>query len=97
MCIRDSLKEPWTSFDETGLSLAGLIHWLHTASTPDYTLLHTHPNRGVEGIIAGKILPEYDGRAIHDFMSAYMSLGLELHGLCNAHHVRDLTLSLIHI
>ena len=34
------LKEPWTSFDETGLSLAGLIHWLHTASTPvSYTHL----------------------------------------------------------
>jgi transposase len=84
------LKEPWACFDETGLSLGGLIYWLHTASTPDYTLLHTHPKRGVEGIVAGGVLPGFKGRAIHDFLAAYMSLGLGRHGLCNGHHVRDL-------
>lgn len=83
------LEEPWAGFDETGLSLGGLIHWLHTASTPDYTLLHTHPKRGSEGIVAGGILPEFEGRAIHDFLPAYMSLGLGKHGLCNGHHLRD--------
>jgi transposase len=85
------LKEPWACFDETGLSLRGLIHWLHTASTPHYTLLHTHPKRGQEGIVAGGVLPQYEGRAIHDFLAAYMSLGLGQHGLCNGHHLRDLT------
>jgi transposase len=85
------LKEPWASFDETGLSLGGRIHWLHTASTPEYTLLHTHSKRGHEGIVAGGVLPEFEGRAIHDFLAAYMSLGLGQHGLCNGHHLRDLT------
>jgi transposase len=84
------LKEPWACFDETGLSLGGLIYWLHTASTPDYTLLHTHPKRGQEGIVAGGVLPEFEGRAIHDFLAAYMSLGMGQHGLCNGHHLRDL-------
>jgi len=84
------LKEPWAGFDETGLSLGGLIYWLHTASTPSYTLLHTHPKRGIEGIVAGTIFLGFTGRAIHDFLAAYMSLGSGQHGLCNGHHLRDL-------
>jgi transposase len=84
------LKEPWAGFDETGLSLGGLIYWLHTASTPRFTLLHTHPKRGLEGIVAGEIFLKFTGRAIHDFLAAYMSLGSGKHGLCNGHHLRDL-------
>lgn len=66
------------------------IYWLHTASTPRFTLLHTHPKRGLEGIVAGEIFLKFTGRAIHDFLAAYMSLGSGKHGLCNGHHLRDL-------
>jgi transposase len=82
-------EEPWASFDETGLSLMGKTHWLHTASSPLYTLLHAHAKRGIEGIKAGGIIEGFKGRAIHDFLSAYLGITL-LHGLCNAHHLRDL-------
>ena len=53
-------------------------------------MLHTHPKRGLEGIVAGTIFQGFTGRAIHDFLAAYMSLGSGQHGLCNGHHLRDL-------
>jgi transposase len=88
--IRARLKTgPWCGFDETGLSLQGKTHWLHTASSPKYTALHTHAKRGREGIIAGGIIKGYKGIAIHDFLSAYHHL-TKRHGLCNAHHLREL-------
>ena len=85
------LQEPWISFDETGLSLSGRNHWLHTASSPLWTLLHVHEKRGEEGIAAGGVLPHYTGKAIHDFLPAYLRFEQCSHGLCNAHHLRDLT------
>lgn len=84
------LQEPWLGFDETGLSLGGSIYWLHTASSPRWTLLHVHEKRGVTGIIAGGILTRYTGKALHDFLSAYLRFEQCSHGLCNAHHLRDL-------
>ena len=35
------------------------------------------------------ILPNYRGRAIHDGWKSYFNYGCE-HGLCNAHHIREL-------
>jgi transposase len=85
------LAAPVCGFDETGTSLNGKNIWLHTASTELFTALHMHAKRGVEGMLAGGILPHYTGRAIHDFFSSYFTLLLVcLHGLCNAHHLRDL-------
>ena len=37
-------------FDETGLRVAGSLHWVHCARTDRYTLITCHPQRGVEGI-----------------------------------------------
>jgi transposase len=36
------------------------------------------------------VLPHYEGRLIHDFWKAYFEYEC-LHGLCNVHHLRDLT------
>jgi transposase len=89
--IREALRQaPVVGFDETGVRINGKLFWWHTASTPELTQYHVHPRRGREGIEAGEILPGFAGRAIHDAWSPYAFYGCE-HGLCNAHHLRELT------
>jgi transposase len=77
--------------DETGLKILGRTSWLHVASTPRYAYFEVTPGRGFEDIRSVGVLEGYTGRSIHDFLAAYLKFeGLE-HGLCNAHHLRDLT------
>jgi transposase len=76
--------------DETGLSVLDKTCWLHTASTPDYAYLVVTPGRSFEDIRSVGVLEGYAGRSIHDFLAAYLKFeGLD-HGLCNAHHLREL-------
>jgi transposase len=89
--IREALRQATVvGFDETGVRIDGKLYWWHTASTPELTQYHVHRKRGREGIEAGEILPDFAGRAIHDAWSPYAAYGCE-HGLCNAHHLRELT------
>ena len=83
--------EPFIHFDETGLSLSGGIHWLHTASTPRVTCLHVDRHRGLPAMEAMGVIADYGGHAIHDYLASYYRFGELSHGLCNAHHIRDLT------
>ena len=76
-------------FDESGLRVEDQLHWLHVASTPELTHYHVHPKRGQEGMKAAGILPEFQGRAIHDHWKSYLTFDCE-HGFCNAHHLREL-------
>jgi len=66
------------NFDKTGLYVAGSREGLHVASTPLLTHYGPHAKRGGEAANEIGILPEFTGSAIH--------------GLCNAHHLRELTL-----
>jgi transposase len=43
-------------FDETGLRVAGRLHWVHCARTGKYTLITCHPKRGREGLDAAGVL-----------------------------------------
>jgi len=77
-------------FDESGLRVEGQLHWLHVASTPALTLYHTHRKRGQAGMAAGGILPAFQGGAVHDHWSPYLTFDNCSHYFCNAHHLREL-------
>jgi transposase len=90
--IRDALrKAALIGSDETGASLAGHNHWLHTVSTPLLSYYHFHPKRGFEAMEEIGILPDFTGGVIHDFFQSYYQYEACRHYLCNAHHLRDLT------
>jgi transposase len=89
--IRDLVtKSKVANFDETGVRAAGSLHWLHTVSTRFLTWYFAHKRRGREAMDAAGVLPNFQGRAVHDFWDSYLKYGCD-HGFCNAHLLRELT------
>jgi transposase len=69
--------------DETGFRLAGKPQWLHIASTALLTFYRVCAGRG-------SLLPGLVGIVVHDHWKPYYTMTEVLHGLCNAHHLREL-------
>ena len=89
--IRDRIiAAPVAHFDETGLRVAGKLHWMHSASTPTDVLLTVHARRGTKGMDAAGVLPTFAGVAVHDAWAPYDTYKNLTHALCNAHAVREL-------
>lgn len=89
--VKEALKQAAiVHFDETGQRIAGKLHWLHVAATDKLTYYATHAKRGRQACDEIGILPFFKGRAIHDGYSSYRQYDC-LHGLCNGHHLRELT------
>src|SRR4051812_7867421 len=76
--------------DETGLRVAGRLHWLHVASSTRFTALFCHRKRGKEGIDAAGVLPHCTGIVVHDAFAPYARYRSATHALCNAHLLREL-------
>src|SRR3954469_3336346 len=76
--------------DETGLRVAGRLHWLHVASNGRFTTLFCHRNRGKQAIDAAGVLPHVTGVAVHDAFTSYARYPAATHALCNAHLLREL-------
>jgi len=90
--VRTQLRDgPLIHFDETGLRVAGRLHWLHSAGTRGLTLLGVHRRRGREAIDAFGVLPGYTGTAVHDAWAPYDTYPGARHVLCGAHLLRELT------
>lgn len=89
--IKEALTfAPIVNFDETGFYVSTRREWLHVASTPMLTYYGSHAKRGAEACHEIGILPNFSGRAIHDAWGTYFKYACA-HGLCNAHHLRELT------
>jgi transposase len=69
--------------DETGYRIAGVLQWLHVASTWLLTCYRTASKRGA--MLAG-----VRGIIVHDFWRPYLTMDGVTHALCNAHHLREL-------
>src|SRR4051794_6993474 len=76
--------------DETGLRVAGRLHWLHVASSTRFTALFCHRQRGKEAIDAAGVLPHCTGTLVHDAFAPYARYRSATHALCNAHLLREL-------
>jgi hypothetical protein len=84
------LAAPVVGFDETSIRVDGTNWWVHTACTPDLSLLTVHERRGSQGTDAAGVLPEFDGVAVHDAWAPYDGYTDATHALCNAHVLREL-------
>jgi transposase len=76
--------------DETGLRVAGRLHWLHVACSTRFTVLFCHRRRGKEAIDAAGVLPHCTGIVVHDAFAPYARYRQATHALCNAHLLREL-------
>ena len=72
--------------DETGLRVAGKLHWLHSISDSAFTHYRISAKRGaVPSFLTG-------GTIVHDHCKSYYAhmSGVDAHALCGAHHLREL-------
>jgi transposase len=76
--------------DETGMRVNKTLYWLHIAASKTLTWMKCHARRGQVAFDALGLLPNFNGTLIHDGWQPYRALECT-HGLCNAHHLRELT------
>ena len=76
--------------DESGIRVEGKLHWVHTLGNALLTHYQHHEKRGQTAMEAIGLLPNYTGIVVHDHLKAYLCYTGFLHGLCNAHHLREL-------
>lgn len=87
--IADRLStSPLQHAHETGVRIAGKLHWLHVNSTRFLTHLAWHARRGRKALEDIGIWPRFRGRAMRDRWASYDHYPCA-HSICGAHLVRD--------
>ncbi len=76
--------------DETGSNILGNKKWMHVVGNENLTHYAIHDKRGRKASEEIGILPEFKGTMIHDHWKTYFTYKDATHGLCNAHHLREL-------
>jgi transposase len=87
--IKGLIQAPALNVDESGVRVAGRLHWLHVACTPNLTFYGVHGQRGTEAMDALGVLPHYRYWLVHDHWKPYYKYEA-LHALCNQHLLREL-------
>jgi len=88
--IRRVPQAPVVHLDESGLRVAGALHWLHVAATADLTCYGVHPKRGTEAMTALGVVGACRQWVVHDHWKPYFTYQECLHALCNQHLLREL-------
>jgi transposase len=83
-------QAPVVHLDESGLRVAGTLHWLHVAATDGLTFYGVHPKRGAEAMDALGIVGACRQWVVHDHWKPYFTYQECLHALCNEHLLREL-------
>ena len=86
---RSARDAPAVHFDETGARVEGSLHWIHVASTSPLHPVVCHKRRGTAAMDDMGVIAKMTGVAIHDGWKPYRTYDV-VHGLCNAHHAREL-------
>lgn len=87
--IQELIQAPVVNVDESGVRVAGKLHWLHVTCTPVLTFYGIHDRRGSEAMDALGVLPHFRHWLVHDHWKPYYKYEA-LHALCNQHLLREL-------
>lgn len=80
-----------SNHDESGIYCQKDRIWLHSSSTKNATHYGVDAERGKDATDRIGILPNRKGKIVHDCWATYFLYTNCKHGLCNVHHLRELT------
>lgn len=91
---QDITQAPAAHFDETGIKVGGVNHWVHVASTNTLSYFDIHRNRGQKAHRDIGILPVFSGIVHRDAYRSYDDYSQSRHSLCCAHIIRELNFAI---
>jgi transposase len=80
---------PVAHADESGVRVAGKLHWLHVMCTHLVTFYGIHQQRGRDAMDGLGVLPAFTGTLVTDALASYTVYG-DSQALCGAHVLREL-------